>query len=179
MNKEQFEYTAKFVRCSLDPWLQLHFGPRCDNYEFGCECCRRWRAADKLLGFENISQPADLEGEIAELKDALQWRQAMLDGFSKGLSEYEQRLIESCDKHNDIGPLDDGFYRFWVKDRGAVSAADLRIVAAELDRRNAFLEQQLEADMGMRAEQEKTHAEVALAAPVVSTPAGDVGRQEV
>lgn len=32
--------------------------------------------------------------------------------------------------------MDDGYQYFWIKDRGALSAANLREIADELDRRN-------------------------------------------
>ena len=51
-------------------------------------------------------------------------------------AEYCRRVIESCDKHDEIGPLEDGYQYFWIKDRGAMSAHALRIIANELDRRN-------------------------------------------
>lgn len=50
--------------------------------------------------------------------------------------EHIARIIESCDKLKEITPLEDGFLYFWVKDRGAMSAWDLRIIADELDKRN-------------------------------------------
>ena len=50
--------------------------------------------------------------------------------------EHRQRVIASCDKYNEIGPLEDGFQYFFIKDRGALSAFDLRVIADELDARN-------------------------------------------
>ena len=50
--------------------------------------------------------------------------------------EYRQKVIASCDRYNAIAPLDDGSYCFWVKDRGALSASALRVIADELDRRS-------------------------------------------
>jgi len=52
-------------------------------------------------------------------------------------ANYKEILISNCDKHNDIGPQEDGFQYFWARGRGALSAADLRIIADELDKRNA------------------------------------------
>ena len=59
-------------------------------------------------------------------------------------SEYRNRVIASLEQNKDIGPLDDGFQHFWVKDRGALSATDLRIIADELDARNADWKAQME-----------------------------------
>ena len=50
--------------------------------------------------------------------------------------EHRKRVLECCKEYDEIVPLDDGYRYFWVKDRGAMSAADLRIVADELDRQN-------------------------------------------
>lgn len=55
-------------------------------------------------------------------------------------------LIEKCDAAGDIGPLDDGFQHFWAKDRGAFSAADLREIADELDRRNKDWQAQIDRE---------------------------------
>lgn len=41
-------------------------------------------------------------------------------------------------------PLDDGFNRLWTS-KGAISADELRVIAAELDRLNAPLESEIEA----------------------------------
>ncbi len=61
--------------------------------------------------------------------------------------EHRERVIASCDKYNEIGPLDDGFQYFWIKDRGAMSAADLRVIADELDRRNKDRQEQIEREL--------------------------------
>ena len=63
------------------------------------------------------------------------------------IREHRERLIANCDKYNEIGPLDDGFHYFWIKDRGAMSAADLRVIADELDRRNKDWQEQIEQDL--------------------------------
>lgn len=68
------------------------------------------------------------------------------DHFRDQLSreEYRQRVIANCDNRNEIGPLEDGFQYFWIKDRGALSAFDLRILADELDRRNKDWQEQID-----------------------------------
>lgn len=78
MQQHQFEATAEFVWKSLRPWLELHFGERCDTYEFGCECCERWKLADTLLAYDRIGTPQDIKAEIANLRECLQWREALL-----------------------------------------------------------------------------------------------------
>lgn len=78
MTQEQFEATAKCVWAVLNPWLKLHFGEKCPDYEFGCECCTRWRLAEELLAFDRIGTPADLRQEIATLEACLQWRNELL-----------------------------------------------------------------------------------------------------
>lgn len=61
--------------------------------------------------------------------------------------EYRQRVIKRCDVFCEIGPLDDGFQYFWIKDRGAMSATDLRIIADELDQRNKDWQEQIEREV--------------------------------
>ncbi|MAT51434.1 MAG: hypothetical protein CMK32_09660 [Porticoccaceae bacterium] len=61
------------------------------------------------------------------------------------LAQHRARIIEMCDKYDEIGPLDDGYQHFWIKDRGAMSAADLRVIADELDRRNKAWDDQITA----------------------------------
>lgn len=56
---------------------------------------------------------------------------------TKQFEEHQSRIITSCDSHEDIIPLEDGYHYFYIKERGAASAQDLRIIANELDRRNA------------------------------------------
>ena len=78
MTREQFEWTAKVVWATLEPWLKLHFGEKCPDYEFGCECCQRWKLAEELLAYDRIGTPADLQQEIATLEECLQWRKELL-----------------------------------------------------------------------------------------------------
>lgn len=61
---------------------------------------------------------------------------------SNRTEEYRQRVIASCE--SDIGPLEDGFQYFWIKDKGALSATALRIIADELDRLNASWDQSIQ-----------------------------------
>ena len=63
------------------------------------------------------------------------------------IKEHRERVIANCNQHNDIGPLDDGFQYFWVRERGALSASDLRAIADELDRRNKDWREQIERDL--------------------------------
>lgn len=83
MNKQQFDFTASVVWAVLEPFLKLHFGERCDEFEFGCECCERWRLADKLLAFDSPRSPQTLTQEIETLKTSLQWREELLSKMEK------------------------------------------------------------------------------------------------
>jgi len=76
--QEQFESTAKLVWGVLDPWLKLHFGDKCPDYEFGCECCQRWKLAEELLAFDRNGTPRELEKQIEALEECLQWRKELL-----------------------------------------------------------------------------------------------------
>lgn len=84
MTKEQFDCTAGVVWAVLGPWLKLHFGEKCDDYEFGCECCDRWKLAEELLAFERPSKSAgNLVKEIGELEECLRWRRELLASLTK------------------------------------------------------------------------------------------------
>jgi membrane protein involved in colicin uptake len=50
--------------------------------------------------------------------------------------DYRDKVLKSSYQHNEIGPLDDGYQYFWIRGRGAMTAAALRIIADELDRIN-------------------------------------------
>lgn len=52
------------------------------------------------------------------------------------MSDHKKTVVEKAHEYGDIEPLDDGYQYFWVKDRGAFSANDLRLIADELDRLN-------------------------------------------
>ena len=86
MPQHQFEATAKFVWCSLKPWLELHFGDKCDEYEFGCECCERWRLAEELMAYDRIGTPHKIEQEIETLRECLRWREELLAKMLAGQS---------------------------------------------------------------------------------------------
>lgn len=90
MSQLQFESTARFVWCSLTPWLELYFGEKCAEYEHGCECCQRWRLAETLLAYDRIGTPEKIEQEIAQLKEGLRWRQDMLAAMQATAAELKQ-----------------------------------------------------------------------------------------
>lgn len=58
--------------------------------------------------------------------------------------EYIQRVLTMLEERKEIVAGDDGFYYYWPEGHGALSSADLRIIADELERRNAPLEAELE-----------------------------------
>lgn len=60
---------------------------------------------------------------------------------------HRRRVLAGVNKHREIVSLDDGFKHYWVKDRGAFSATDLRIIADELDARNRDWAEQIERDL--------------------------------
>jgi hypothetical protein len=81
------EITAGYVRAILEPWLQLHYGPRCDEFEFGCECCIRWKMTDELLAIDRIGTPEDLKKEIETLRECLRWREELFERLSDNKKE--------------------------------------------------------------------------------------------
>lgn len=91
MNQQQFESTANAVWNVLKPWLELHFGDKCDEYEYGCECCERWKLAEQLLAYDRIGTPEDIEQEIKTLQECLEWRKTLLASMVKNSD------VEVCD----------------------------------------------------------------------------------
>lgn len=77
-DESQFKATADVVRKILDPWLRLHFGERCEEYAYNCECCARYKLADELLSLQRHTY-LTLEKEIEDLEHELQWRKEMLE----------------------------------------------------------------------------------------------------
>ena len=72
------------------------------------------------------------------------------------VKEHREKVIASCDENNEIGPMEDGFQYFWGKKQyGAMSAADLRVIADELDRRNKGWEEQINRDLSRLISKEK------------------------
>ncbi len=49
----------------------------------------------------------------------------------------QQRLIEQIDRNGDFITGDDGYKHFAPTGRGYLTASDLRVIADELDKRNA------------------------------------------
>lgn len=47
------------------------------------------------------------------------------------------RIIELADERKEFVALEDGYSYYWPKEGGALSTNDLRVLADELDRRNA------------------------------------------
>lgn len=83
MTQDQFESTTKVVWAVLEPWLKLHFGEKCEEFEFGCECCERWKLAEELLAFDRVDSPEDIRSEIQALEDALRWRKQLLEELAE------------------------------------------------------------------------------------------------
>lgn len=53
------------------------------------------------------------------------------------------RIIKLADERGEFQALEDGFVYYWPSGGGAISAHQLRLLADELDRRNADWERQL------------------------------------
>jgi hypothetical protein len=70
------------------------------------------------------------------------------------MMDYEQRILEMAKQ--DMVTGEDGYVVYWPSEnRGSWSAHHLRIIADELDRRNAKWDAELTAAMAAYAEQEK------------------------
>jgi hypothetical protein len=65
-------------------------------------------------------------------------------------AEYREHVVKTTHERNEIGPDADGSYYYWVKNRGALSAVDLRILADELDRLNTLVGSPETPDREMR-----------------------------
>ena len=57
------------------------------------------------------------------------------------------RIIAACDEAGDIVFLDDGYMYYYIPGRGGLSAADLRIIADEVDKRNKLWDEQVMRDL--------------------------------
>lgn len=76
---------------------------------------------------------------LVKQRDELAKEVERLKGMS--VTEDQRKKIIAA---SEIFPLEDGFHRLWT-DRGAISADELRVIAAELDRLNAPLASEIEA----------------------------------
>ena len=47
-HEKDFTSTASYIREIAECMLDRHFGPRCEEFEPECECCKRWKALDDL-----------------------------------------------------------------------------------------------------------------------------------
>ena len=68
-----------------------------------------------------------------------------MDGCDR--EEIDRRVVESLDKRQEVITLDDGFQYFWIENRGALTAHNLRAIADELDRRNSAWKEQVEREL--------------------------------
>lgn len=80
--EEQFDFTTNVVWAVLKPWLELHFGEKCEEYEFGCECCVRWKLAEELLAMDRIGMLHDMKTGIEILEECLLWRRELLENIT-------------------------------------------------------------------------------------------------
>ena len=46
---EEFAVLARHVLAVAEPFLEEMFGPRCEDVDADCECCKRWAALDTLV----------------------------------------------------------------------------------------------------------------------------------
>ena len=58
------------------------------------------------------------------------------------------RIIKLADERGEFQALEDGFVYYWPSSGGAISARQLRLLADELDRRNADWERQINDEIG-------------------------------
>jgi hypothetical protein len=59
-----------------------------------------------------------------------------------------RRIIAMLDARNEFGPLEDGYIYYWPSpNMGALASYQLRVIADELDRRNAEWDAQVQADL--------------------------------
>ena len=94
LQDRQYESTVDVVKRVLYPFLELHYGQRCDDFESGCECCIRWAMADRLLARDRVGTPEKLKDEIRILTECLNWRQEMLNNFERMERERDEHTSE-------------------------------------------------------------------------------------
>lgn len=71
-----YEFKNAYIKNMAEDFVTEYFGERCGDYEHNCECCRRWRALDTLFG--PLMNRYNLQEEIAELREAIEWRTELL-----------------------------------------------------------------------------------------------------
>lgn len=57
MNEEElieFIKMSSHIRTVSEEFLTKWYGVRCPNYNFHCECCKRWKALDCILRARNV-----------------------------------------------------------------------------------------------------------------------------
>ena len=62
-------------------------------------------------------------------------------------NEEAKRVVEKAHERGDFPTLECGYKFFWVANRGAFSASNLRALADELDRLNKDWDEQVQRDM--------------------------------
>jgi hypothetical protein len=58
-----------------------------------------------------------------------------------------ERIVEKADERGEFVRLEDGFLGYWPRGRGVITSQQLRILADELDHRNAAWEAQIKQDL--------------------------------
>lgn len=67
-----------------------------------------------------------------------------IQAILQSAKDYKDQLIKACEP--DLIRDVDGFVKFWPKQAGCLEAHHLRILAAELDKRNADWQKQIDSD---------------------------------
>ena len=97
------------------------------------------------------------------------------------LDDYTKHVIAKCYEYDEIVPLEDGYQYFWIKNRGALSANVLRIIADELDRRNKKWDEQVQREFskGEKMARLDAYTEVIIEGEVYCTRSNqDICEQE-
>lgn len=61
----------------------------------------------------------------------------------------EKSVIVNAETFGQFAQMEDGYWYYWVGSRGALTAFGLRVLADELDRRNAPWGEQVRRDIGI------------------------------
>jgi len=64
--------------------------------------------------------------------------------MSEKIQEHIEKVLVSIKENNEIIANDDGYYVYYPINKGYYNAFELRVIAAELDRRNAKWDTQVQ-----------------------------------
>lgn len=107
----------------------------------------------------------DEERAKAELADWLHWRTGVPKPVNRAAEEIKERVLAVTEARGEFIALEDGFLYYVSRDNaGAIASHELRILADELDKRNAPWAERMAHDLEVASRIEDS-AEITLDSP--------------